>query len=78
MASGMEGLGRTLIVMGGLLLLMGLLLVLGGRIPWLGKLPGDVHIQRENFSFHFPLVTCLVLSVILTVLLNVILYFLRG
>lgn len=78
MSSSMEGLGRTLIVMGGLLLLVGLLLVLGGRIPWLGKLPGDIHIQRDNFSFHFPLVTCLILSVILTVLLNAILYLLRG
>lgn len=78
MSSSMEGLGRTLIVMGGLLLLVGVLLVLGGRIPWLGKLPGDIHIQRDNFSFHFPLVTCLILSVILTVLLNAILYLLRG
>lgn len=78
MSSVMEGLGRTLIIMGGLLLLVGLLLVLGERIPWLGKLPGDIHIQRENFVFHFPLVTCLILSVILTVLLNAILYLLRG
>ncbi|MFP3896501.1 MAG: DUF2905 domain-containing protein [Anaerolineales bacterium] len=78
MASGMESLGRTLVIMGGLLLLVGLLLVLGGKIPWLGRLPGDIHIQRENFSLHFPLVTCLVVSALLTVLLNVILYLLRG
>ncbi len=78
MSSGMQGLGRTLMIMGGLILLVGLLLVLGGRIPWVGRLPGDIHIQRDNFSFHFPLVTCLLLSAVLTVLLNVILYLLRG
>jgi membrane protein implicated in regulation of membrane protease activity len=74
----MEGLGRALIIVGGLLLLLGLVIVLGGRIPWLGNLPGDIHIQRDNFSFHFPLVTCLLLSVILTVIVNVVLRLLRG
>jgi len=78
MSSGMEGLGQTLVIMGGLLLLVGLLFVLGGKIPWLGNLPGDIHIERDNFSFHFPLVTCLLLSVILTVILNVVLRLLRG
>jgi len=78
MPSGMEGLGRALIIVGGLLLLLGLVIVLGGRIPWLGNLPGDIHIQRDNFSFHFPLVTCLLLSVILTVIVNVVLRLLRG
>ncbi|MEA3407405.1 MAG: DUF2905 domain-containing protein [Chloroflexota bacterium] len=74
----MENIGWTLIIMGGLFLLMGLLFILGNKIPWLGKLPGDIHIQRDNFSFHFPLATCLLLSVILTVVLNVVLRLLRG
>jgi uncharacterized protein HemY len=74
----MQGFGQTLIIMGGLLLLVGLLFVLGGRIPWLGNLPGDIHIQRDNFSFRFPLMTCLLLSVILTVIVNVVLRLLRG
>ena len=78
MSSGMKGLGRALVIMGGLLLLLGLVFVLGGRIPWLGNLPGDIHIQRDNFSFHFPLVTCLLLSVILTVIVNIVLRLLRG
>lgn len=41
----------------------------------LGGLPGDVHIQREKFSFHFPVVTCIVLSIVLTILLNLVLRF---
>ena len=74
---GMEQLGRTLLILGGLLALVGLLLVLGNRIPFLGKLPGDIHVERGRFSFHFPLATCLLLSVILTVLLNIVLRLFR-
>ena len=40
------------------------------RVPWLGRLPGDLHVERDNFSFHFPIVTCLVVSAILTLVLN--------
>jgi len=74
---GMEQLGRALLVLGGLLVLVGLLLVLGNRIPFLGKLPGDIHVERGRFSFHFPLATCLLFSVLLTVVLNVILRLFR-
>jgi hypothetical protein len=45
------------------------------KLPWIGRLPGDIHIERRNFSIHFPIVTSLLLSVILTILLNL---FLRG
>jgi hypothetical protein len=44
-------------------------LVLTGRVPWLGRLPGDIQIQRGNWSFYFPVVTSLVVSVLLTLLL---------
>ncbi|TMA66034.1 MAG: DUF2905 domain-containing protein [Deltaproteobacteria bacterium] len=55
---------------GPVLFLIGVLLVLAPRIPWLGRLPGDVLIRRGTFTFYFPLVTCLVVSVILTLILN--------
>jgi hypothetical protein len=48
---------------------IGLLLWSGLGKGWLGRLPGDIHIEREHFSFHFPIVTCLLLSVLLTILL---------
>jgi len=59
-------LGRLLIVFGVLLTLAGVVLVAVGRVPWLGRLPGDIHIERGNWSFHFPIVTSLLLSVLLT------------
>jgi hypothetical protein len=58
-------LGVVLLVVGGGLILAGML---GGRLPLLGRLPGDIHVQRGNWSFHFPLATSLVLSLLLTLL----------
>jgi len=69
----MAGLGKTLIAFGLLLVILGLLFSLGGKLPWLGHLPGDIYIQRERFTFYFPLTTCLLISVIITVVL----YFFR-
>jgi hypothetical protein len=69
---GAEGLERFLILGGIFLILFGLLLTFWHRIPYLGRLPGDIFIQREGFSFFFPLATSLILSVILTVLLNLV------
>jgi hypothetical protein len=59
-------LGKLLIVFGVLLTLAGVALVAVERVPWLGRLPGDIHIERGNWSFHFPIVTSLLLSVLLT------------
>lgn len=64
----MSDLGRMLIVVGVVIALIGLLFTLGGRLPWLGRLPGDITIRRGNVTFYFPLVTSLLLSVILTVI----------
>ena len=55
-----------LIVAGVVIAVVGVVLLLVGRAPWLGRLPGDIHIERGNWSFHFPLATSLLLSVILT------------
>jgi hypothetical protein len=47
---------------------VGVVLVFAGRVPWLGRLPGDIHIERGNWSFHFPIVTSLLLSLVLTII----------
>lgn len=67
-----EGLGKLLIWVGGGILVLGLLLVLLGKIPGIGRLPGDILIRRENVTFYFPLGTMIVLSVVLTLVLNII------
>jgi Protein of unknown function (DUF2905) len=65
----MAGLGKLLVVAGIVLVVLGVLFQLGGRIPWLGRLPGDITVQREHFSFYFPITTSILLSVVLTLLL---------
>lgn len=57
-----------LILLGVILIIAGLLLSYSGRIPLLGKLPGDIRIQRDNFSFYFPLASCLLVSALLTLI----------
>jgi len=60
--------GKLLILLGLSLTAAGLLLTFAGKIPLLGKLPGDLRIERENFTFYFPLGTCLLLSALLSLL----------
>jgi hypothetical protein len=62
-------LGKLLILLGIFLAGVGMLVLVAGKIPWLGKLPGDIFIQKKNFSFYFPLTTSIILSIILTLLL---------
>ncbi len=65
-------LGKMLLLFGLLMVLLGLVLLVAGhfsgKVPWLGRLPGDVYIQRGNWTFYFPLATCLIISVVLTLL----------
>lgn len=65
----MAVIGRILIALGVVFVAVGALLLLGGKIPWLGRLPGDLHIKRENFELHLPLATSFLLSLVLTGLL---------
>ena len=65
----MEGFGKALIFFGILLVVLGFIFSAGVKIPWLGQLPGDIYIRRENFTFYFPLTTCLLISLILTLVL---------
>lgn len=65
----MPSLGKSLIVIGLVIALIGVILSLAGRIPWLGRLPGDIYVKRENFTFYFPLATSIIVSVILSFIL---------
>ncbi|HXD95911.1 MAG TPA: DUF2905 domain-containing protein [Candidatus Acidoferrum sp.] len=65
----MSELGRALIVLGVVIAVLGLALVFFDRVPWIGRLPGDIHVQRGNWTFYFPLGTSILLSVILTLVL---------
>lgn len=67
-----QQLGKTLIILGGTFLLAGLLFYFFDRIPWLGKLPGDMLVKRKNFTFYFPLATSILISIILSLLLYLI------
>jgi hypothetical protein len=69
----MQGIGKILIVVGVVLILAGLFFVFSPRIPLLGKLPGDILVKRENFTFYFPLAT----SILLSILVSLILYLAR-
>ena len=63
----MQQFGRVLFVMGGVIALVGLLMVFGSRLPFrIGRLPLDIHIQRGNYSFYFPLGTSILVSIVLT------------
>jgi hypothetical protein len=65
----MPSFGKSLIVLGLVIALIGVLLTLAGRIPWLGRLPGDIYLKRENFTFYFPLATSIIISVVLSFIL---------
>ena len=65
----MAGLGKALIYLGIFLVVIGVVLSFAGKLPWLGRLPGDIVIERENYSFYFPLTTCILISVIISLVL---------
>jgi Protein of unknown function (DUF2905) len=67
----MEGFGKVLVIAGCFLVVVGILLWSGVGKGWLGRLPGDIHIERGGWGFSFPIVTCILISIILTVLLNI-------
>jgi len=65
----MPSFGKSLIVLGLVIALIGVVLTLAGRIPWFGRLPGDIYLKRENFTFYFPLATSIIISVVLSFIL---------
>jgi hypothetical protein len=64
----MDNLGKLLIVVGLLLVGIGVILLVAGRVPWIGRLPGDISIRRGNWTFYFPLATSLIISLVLTLI----------
>jgi hypothetical protein len=65
----MAGFGKAFIYLGILMAVVGVIFLLGGKIPWLGHLPGDLTIEREGYTFYFPLTTCVLISVIISLVL---------
>ena len=67
--AGMFDLGRTIILFGVILIIIGGVILLLGKIPGIGKLPGDILIERKNFTFYFPLGTSILISILLSFIL---------
>ncbi len=67
----MPSMGKMLITVGIVLVVIGLVFTYGPKIPWLGKLPGDISIKKDNFSFYFPITTSIIISIILTILFSI-------
>ena len=65
----MADLGKTLLIIGIIIAAIGALLLLSGKLPLIGRLPGDISIKNDNFSFYFPLTTCILISALLSFLL---------
>jgi DUF2905 family protein len=65
----MPEMGKWLIVIGLMIAVIGGIITFAGKFPWVWKLPGDIYIKRENFSFYFPLGTCILISVIISFIL---------
>jgi hypothetical protein len=65
----MSGLGKTLIIGGLLIAAVGVLVTLAGKLPWLGRLPGDIYLKRGNLTFYFPLATSIILSVFISLII---------
>ena len=66
----MESFAKLLIVFGVILAAVGGLMLFIGNVPYIGRLPGDIYVQRKNFSFYFPLTTSILLSIVLTLLFS--------
>jgi len=67
---GFSDLGKVLVVLGAVIAGVGVLLLLGDKVPWIGKFPGDMIIRKEKFTFYFPIVTCIILSILLTIIFS--------
>ena len=74
----MQQFGRTLLLLGAVLIVVGALLYFGGKLPFrLGRLPGDIVHRGRNTTFYFPLVSCLVISILISLILWIINQFRR-
>jgi hypothetical protein len=71
----MQPLGKTLILFGAIMMIVGALLMFSDKIPYLGKLPGDINIKKDNFQVFIPITTSIILSILLSVILWIVSYF---
>jgi hypothetical protein len=69
--------GKLLVLFAAIIALLGVLLIALGNLPLFGKLPGDIVIRRGSSTFFFPIVTCIIVSVVLTILINLVLWIFR-
>ncbi|HOV90366.1 MAG TPA: DUF2905 domain-containing protein [Syntrophorhabdaceae bacterium] len=65
------GFGKIFIIIGILFIIIGLVFMFADKIPYIGRLPGDIHIKKENFSFYFPITTSIIISIILTIIFSI-------
>ncbi|QII11162.1 putative membrane protein YrzS [Candidatus Kuenenia stuttgartiensis] len=61
--------GKVLMITGIILIIAGALFLFVNKIPFLGRLPGDIAVQKKNFSFYFPLTTCIIISIVLSIIM---------
>ena len=65
----MNSLGKALILFGVIAIVLGCIVLLGGKLSWFGRLPGDVYVQKKNFSFYFPITTSIILSILISIVM---------
>lgn len=66
--NGIENIGKIFVITGFIIIAIGALLILSGKISWLGRLPGDILIQKKNFTLYFPIATSIIISILLTLI----------
>ena len=64
----MHELGKSLLLLGAVIMAVGIVFLFSDRIPFLGKLPGDIVLRRKNFTFYFPLATSIILSILISII----------
>ena len=71
MHSTFPSIGKILIIIGAVIILIGVVVLYANKIPYIGRLPGDIYIKRDNFVFYFPLTTCILISIIIYIILKI-------
>ena len=66
--------GKVLVIIGAIIILIGIIVIYAHKIPYIGRLPGDIYIKRDNFVFYFPLTTCILISAVVYLILRIFKY----
>ena len=70
-----RNIGITIVFIGISIAVFGGLIILFSKVPFIGKMPGDINIQKENFTFYFPIISSIIISIVLTIILNIVVRF---